>query len=293
MHIVVGVDEYPESADTLKAAIELGAALSAEVHVVHAVPFARPALLEVENLSAVRSVALDEVRGELAKRLKAMCAGTSWEGRELGERLSVVAGQPAKVLAAQARELGADLLMIGPHRKHGLMDFGNTMRQTFASAHTSIWVQIGAWRAPEKILAPIDLSAVSQVVLAGARDLARVFGASVEVVYCFPEPLFGYPEAWPEPAAMPVYVLDDLRDKSRATLEKLVAEFDWRGVPAQATFVESEPVDYLHDAGARADLLVLGQHGEGWISATVLGSTAYAILKHAPSPVLAIRHHGD
>ena len=164
------------------------------------------------------------------------------------------------------------------------------MRNTFATAHTSIWVQVGDWKVPRRILAPIDLSPVAQRVMERARDLAKAFGAAVEVLYCFPVPLFGYPASWPEPAVMPTYALDDIREESRKSLDELVGGFDWEGVEHEVNFVEADPVAHIHDAAAGFDLVVMGQHGEGWISATVLGSTAYAVLKHAPCPVLALRH---
>ncbi len=293
MRILVGIDEFPESSATLRSAIALADGLGAELTVVHAVPFAQPAAFDVPDFSAVRRDALRSLTPEVQKRVREWSQGTSWEGRDPGSALVVRAGQPAQVLAKEAEERGADLLLIGPHRKHGLLDFGNTMRNTLAAAHTSVWVQIGEWKQPKRILAPIDLSPVATVVLERARDLARAFGAKVEVLYCFPVPLFGYPSSWPEPAVMPTYVIDDVRKESRQSFEQLLSGFDWQGVEHEPSFVEADPVAHIHDAAAGFDLIVMGQHGEGWISATVLGSTAYAVLKHAPCSILALRHHRD
>lgn len=293
MRILVGIDEYPESAATLRAGIELCAALGAELSIVHAVPLAQPAAFDVPDLSAVRGAALAKVVPEIAKRIAEWTAGSAWDGRDLSSSVAVVAGRPAQVLSAQAAELGADMLLIGRHRKHGLLDFSNTMRNTFAAAHTPIWVQVGDWKRPKKILAPIDLSPVATAVLERARDLGAAFGAAVEVLYCFPVPLFGYPSSWPEPAVMPTYVIDDIEKESKKSFNEIFEGFDWQGVAHEERFVEADPVSHIHDAAAGFDLVIMGQHGEGWMSATMLGSTAYAVLKHAPCSILALRHHQE
>lgn len=290
MRILVGIDEYPESAAALRSAAELSNTLSAELSIVHAAPMIRLAAFSVPDLPALRRDALTTISSVLRDRIGEWLKGSSWEGRDLSANLRVVEGEPAQVLADEIDECGADMLMIGPHRKHGLLDFGNTMRKTFALAGKSIWVQVGEWKEPKVILAPIDLSAVGEAVMEHARDLANSFDARVEVIYCFPEPLFGYQSTWPDPGMMPTYVIDKIKAESLEKFEKAVDRFDWRGVAHDMSFVESQPVAGISEAAKGCDLIVMGQHGEGWLSSTVMGSTAYAVLKHAPCSVLALRH---
>lgn len=294
MRILAGIDEYEESRSTVQAAARLSEKLGAEASLLHVMPASRPAMLEVEleDLAAVRDKAVAEVAASMQKSLAGMLAGTSWEGRDPAELLTVLPGQPARVIAAEAERQGADWVLLGPHRKHGLLDFGNTLRACVALTHGSIWMQVGAWKDPQRIVAPIDLSEISSEVLQSARDLALAFGASVRVLHCFAEPMFGYPGTLAEPVAMPTYVIEGVRDSSRQRAEELVGRVDWKGVSHDLEIVDASPIEAIREAQEQADLVVLGQHGEGWLSATVLGSTAYAVLKSARGPVLAHRHHG-
>jgi len=84
-----------------------------------------------------------------------------------------------------------------------------------------------------------------------------------------------------EPVAMPSYVVEGVRDSCRKRAEELVGGFDWQGVEHGLEIVDANPIEHIRQAQADYDLTVLGQHGEGWLSATVLGSTAYAVLKAA------------
>ena len=42
-----------------------------------------------------------------------------------------------------------------------------------------------------------------------------------------------------------------------------------------------------------ADVIVLGSHGKGFLSRVVLGSVSEYVTRHAPCPVLVVRHRHD
>jgi nucleotide-binding universal stress UspA family protein len=52
-----------------------------------------------------------------------------------------------------------------------------------------------------------------------------------------------------------------------------------------------EPAQALLDAAGGARLLVIGSRGRGALSRLVLGSTAHAVLLHAPCPTIVTRLH--
>jgi nucleotide-binding universal stress UspA family protein len=230
---------------------------------------------------------LRQIEGEFQRRLTGWCDQTPWKGRELN--LTVTDGRAAKVLVGQAQEHAADWLVIGQHRKHGYLDFGNTMRQAFAAIELPIWMQVGPWKRPETILAPVDLSPASEIVMAQARDLAQVFGAKLKVLHCCSTPFFATTYSGAPPAVMPNYVVESIHEEDRQAFETLVSTFDWKGVPHESQFVDADAIEYIREATRNVDLLVMGQHGHGWIASTVLGSTAYAVLKDSSCPVLALR----
>ncbi len=287
MRILAGIDAFLESKNTFRAAIELSSALDAKPFFVHAVPMARHSAYERLDTGDSRDVALGKIEGEISRRLTGWCEGTPLQGDDLD--LTVFAGRPARVVVGQAKEVGADWLIIGQHRKHGLLDFGNTMRQSFAATELPIWMQVGPWKTPKTILAPVDLSPASENVLNQARDLAAVFGAKVKALHCCSTPFFASTYTGAPPAVMPNYVVDSIHEEDRQEFETLLSTFDWKGVEHESEFVDAEAVDYIKEATGDVDLLVMGQHGHGWIASTVLGSTAYAVLKHAKCSVLALR----
>jgi nucleotide-binding universal stress UspA family protein len=291
MRILAGIDTFPESENTFRAAAGVSSALDATPFFVHAVPMARHSAYERLDSGDSREVALGKIQGEIGRRLAGWSEGTPLQGRKL--ELAVVAGRPAKVVVGQAQEVGADWLLIGQHRKHGLLDFGNTMRQAFAATELPIWMQVGPWKRPEIILAPIDLSLASEIVLAKARDLALTFGAKLKVLHCCATPFFASTYSGAPPAVMPNYVVDSIHEEDRQEFEALLSTFDWKGVEHEGKFVDAEAVEYIKEASGNVDLLVMGQHGHGWIASTVLGSTAYAVLKYSKCPVLALRQLGD
>ena len=112
------------------------------------------------------------------------------------------------------------------------------------------------------------------------------------MVYCFASPIFANPYSDTEPNIMPGYVIDGLEKDDKKLFETLVDGFDWQGVSVEKKFAHADPVDYLRDATEHFDLTIMGQHGKGWISATVMGSNAYSVLKQAEAPVLLLRHLG-
>ena len=290
MRILAGVDAFPESENTFRATVELASALNAIPYFVHAVPMARHAAYEMLDSGDSREVALSKIDGEITRRLAGWCEGVGIEPPEVN--LEVIAGRAAPVVVKQAEAVEADWLVIGQHRKHGLFDFGNTMRQAFSGTELPIWVQVGPWKRPRTILAPVDLSSASEVVLENARDLAKAFKAKLKVLHCCSTPFFATTYSGSPPAVMPNYVVENIQEEDRREFETLLSTFDWQGVEHESEFVDAEPVEFIREATADVDLLVMGQHGHGWLATTVLGSTAYAVLKESKCSVLALRHLG-
>ncbi len=287
MRILAGIDAFPESEDTFRAAVGLSSALDATPCFVHAVPMARHSAYEMLDSGDSRQVALGKIEGEIARRLGGWCEGSEMQASQVD--LVVHDGRPAQMIVEHASKIEADMLLIGQHRRHGVFDFGNTMRQVFAASELPIWMQVGKWAPPKTILAPVDLSPTSEQVLTHARDLAKAFGAKLKVLHCCSTPFFATTYSGAPPAVMPNYVVNNIQEEDKREFETLLSTFDWQGVEHESQFVDADAVEFVKEASADVDLLVMGQHGHGWIASTVLGSTAYAVLKHAKCSVLALR----
>lgn len=141
----------------------------------------------------------------------------------------------------------------------------------------------------KSILVPTDFSECSDAALKYARELARVFGATVHLLHVVHDP-YSQPwaaEAFPAPLGD---LLDQWQAQARTRLTGLVPEEERAGVTV-AVVVGSpffEIVRYAQEQ--QIDLVVIGTHGRGTIGHVLLGSVAERVVRKAPCPVLTVRH---
>ena len=294
LRIVAGVDDDERSDAAVDAALALARRFRARLELVHAFPeaalevLARGRGLPAGTLDAEAEVAL---RRRLSTHVRALLARLEEDPDP--PRLQLVAGPPAVVLLDRARHLDADLVVIGPHRRGGKLEFGSTTRALLAEGPGAIWSQIGTWRPIERVLVPIDLTPDSLHALARARDLASGTGASVLALHCFLVPELGDETVAGAPPPAPRYSLDHLRRQAREDFERTLAAFPWHGVGHQALFEDGDPVDAILAHQERADLTVLATHGRTGLAAALLGNAADAVIRGGRRPVLAVRRTLD
>ena len=135
-----------------------------------------------------------------------------------------------------------------------------------------------------RIVVGVDHSDGSIAALRWAIGQARATGAVVEAVWAFQavrtdphSPTIRIPAA--EYAA-----------ELRTTLSQLVAGHAAGDATVRVTtrVVEGRPADVLTDAARGASMLVLGSSGATRIMGLLTGSTDYAVIHHAPCPVVLI-----
>ncbi|MHC4876234.1 MAG: universal stress protein [Planctomycetota bacterium] len=146
-----------------------------------------------------------------------------------------------------------------------------------------------------RILLPTDFSEPASRAVPYACELANQFGAELHVLYVIHDltsevPDFGMGLAFPgylehlpertqkleeEAVAQLAKVLPDGWSKSRVILATR------QGPPFQRI------VEYAREH--QTDLIVMGTHGRGMLSHTLLGSVAERVVRKAPCPVLTVR----
>lgn len=281
--IVVGVDAHGYAENAILVGIDLAARFGAELELVHAV-CPRHALAAEATAAEV-----DQAREALLTRARASLSGACLE-HDLAEHELLVAAtrHPAQLLLERARRPGTSLLVLGRHRRRGLVDLGNTMRSVLSGVTCPVWVQAGPVRVVRHICVPVDMSAESLAALRTACAWALVFGARLTVLHAFSPPeLFGGGEHL---VPGPTYVLDSVRDKEKAAFDALVADFEWpEGLAYEARFVEDEPAHAILDLQDAVDLVVMGSHGRTGLSATLLGNVAARVMTDGHVPVVALR----
>ena len=141
------------------------------------------------------------------------------------------------------------------------------------------------------IVAAVDFSNVTPLVLAMASDLAKAFGAQLCLFHVVePEPsytAYGFtPDEFP---ALHAYQ-DEAKRRAQSQLEELLVQVRAELPDATSQMAEGSPLhallDYVKESGA--DMLVLGSHGHGVIASLLLGSVAEGMVRKAAVPTLIV-----
>jgi nucleotide-binding universal stress UspA family protein len=296
--IAVGIDFSPESTLAARQAVAIARHIGAEVILVHAQPFVELPQVGPDPEAQVRA-AVDSYRSMLARELA--------ESRtQLGELWASLAGQGAEVsqvlvegatdeaLCSAARELGADLFVVGTHGRTGLRWFflGSVAQRVVRGSTVDVLV---VRREPaggggfEHALVATDFSPPSLRALDRALELVAP-KSRIDVVHCVPFRPIGL---WAEGAIAWDHQLEAaLEQNLRAQGESLLATRRRPGGPSIEFHLLREPpvpglVHWLETHPC--DLAVLGSHGRKGFRRALLGSVAEAVVRRAPCSVLVAR----
>lgn len=136
----------------LQHAMALARAYQAELYVVHAVEplglFAESVLqtyLDDQTLEELRSKGLSTVMASIEQRVLEGFRdelGEVQQDIEVIRNVSVVQGDPARVILEEARKLGVDLLVVGSHSHGGVQDtaLGRTALRVLQLAEIPVYL---------------------------------------------------------------------------------------------------------------------------------------------------------
>jgi nucleotide-binding universal stress UspA family protein len=146
-------------------------------------------------------------------------------------------------------------------------------------------------RPARRVLAAVDLSAVSASVLEHAIRFARTSSAEVRVLSAYD--LLWVPPTWMESAPIPLNDADRaaLMEKHRTAVDGLIERLRDPEVTVSSTVIPAHPPSkVILDQAQKidADLIVLGASGHSAWQRFFLGSTATRVLPHAHCPVLVV-----
>jgi len=148
------------------------------------------------------------------------------------------------------------------------------------------------------ILLPTDFSECGNFALSYAASLARTFHASIICINVIEPivPTVGY-SGMTEP--LPIAdITEQLEDSAERELPKLAECAECEGIEIEEIIVHGEAAsEIVRVAKEREiDLIVIASHGRTGLGRILFGSTAEAVVRHAPCPVLVVKppqHQGE
>ncbi|MEI6724918.1 MAG: universal stress protein [Actinomycetes bacterium] len=133
-----------------------------------------------------------------------------------------------------------------------------------------------------KIVVGYDGSDGAKVALDEAVGLAKQLSGKVLVTYAF-----GGPKQY---SGAPLTPRKTLQEMGAQVLEEAVERVGRSGVAVEPILVDDNSYKGLLSVASqhRADMIVVGTHGESLIGGVLLGSTAYRLVHSSTRPVLVV-----
>ncbi len=203
---------------------------------------------------------------------------------------------PPDAIVDRAEEQDVDLVVMGTRGRRGMNRLlsGSVSEEVVRRAPCPVFTVLareeGAGPAISRVLAPVDLSEQSELVLNHAAALSDSYAAPLDLLHVVEE------AAYPN-----VYGLDPLtpsapnvQDRAREALETLASKLDLRTDPVNVHVLAGNAardiVEFAEEQAA--DLIVMATHGRTGLERFLIGSVAEKVVRRAPCPVFTLKSFG-
>jgi nucleotide-binding universal stress UspA family protein len=296
--ILVCVDDSPFSEACLQHAIAISKSLGGAITILHVMQPARERsglrttdVLDWEVSRQQASAYLERLDDEVTHAL----------GRKVETRLEQ--GHPAERIIAVARELDADLTVLGSQGERGVAawSLGSTAQQVLAVARSSVLIVRSNSAAtgevsPKRVLVPLDGSLRAESVLPAAARIASAHDAELLLVYVVREPVPTVVLHAPEDLEVARELAARLELSGKRYLEGLRVQLVREGASVRTLVLRSgdERQSLLQLSQKEAsDLIVLSAHGSTCNPALTCGSVTAHLLIHSVVPLLVLQDLRD
>jgi universal stress protein E len=288
--ILVATDLLPSSDSVVAGAAALASRAGAELHLLTA--------LEIPPMPYPGTTTAVDFQSQIHKARRTLHEQAD---RALPENASChsyhVAIDPApRAILERAAAVGADLIVIGPHRPRAFRGpiLGNTADRILRSANVPVLLVPDTLEFPLRtVVSPIDLSDPAR----GALDQAFVWsgslgdtdtdsglpGVSLRVIHVIPKHYASYDIPFDRAVIGPqlhTEIEDAQRRVGSASSVDVREEAVWGNAPS------TEILKYAETEGA--DLLVMGTHGYGAVGRALIGSVTSRVARAAPCAMLLV-----
>jgi universal stress protein E len=276
MKILGASDLGPASAGAVARACSLAQSLPAELNIVHAV-----------SATGSQGATLEQRVWRAEARLRADSAA-----HPCRPRTRVRVGNPARRIVEAAREMNADLVVLGASSATSANAFRQSVAdRVLAEARKPVLV---VPRPPQgeyrRVMMALDISTESAAALRLAEDLALVGDEITFAVHAFEPPYEGMLYT----VGVGMHNIEAHAQSWRNDIAGAVQEFLQRVSrnPSRYRLVlaEQRPVPGIREAvdRLRPDLLVLGSRAQGPVLRTLLGSVGSRVAGEADCDVLLV-----
>lgn len=296
--ILVPLDGSPLAEQALGCAMTLGRGLPAELILFRAVSIP-PDTTEILNSAGLEAAALmEQLEVEANDYLRKVASELQDAG--LSVRQVVQQGPAAEAIVDYAEQQGIQQIVMATHGYTGISRWthGSVAERVLQSARVPVFLvraqegELGVLREPmpcQRILVPLDGSAVAEQVLPSAISIAQAFGAEmvlfqVPIVY-FAGSLVG---EWYLPFQG---VLGAAERDAQAYLDRVACRLKEQGVNVSTAMqigaVAESIIGYAE--ANRIDLIAMCTHGRTGRGRWTLGSVADRVLRGSSMPILLVR----
>lgn len=295
-HIIVGTDFSTEAEAARLQGINMAARTGAKLTMVHIVVppelWLDAVTLNFEGGVDSRAIVATEVKAAKAK-LDELCEPAARDAIDIDCR--VEKGHPDTVLPDLARDLSADLVVVGTHGRTGFrrLTMGSVAERVTRLSPCSVLVAradgegAGGYRS---ILVPTDFSESAELALELALNLVSPDGA-IDIAHYWQTAFqaYGYYSGYEPPEIYRKRISDDVAAQGAELVRKYKPRHD-RIAFLQAA--ESAPRGIVTQLETQPyDLVAMGSHGRRGVRRWIMGSVAENTVRHAPCSVLVARTH--
>jgi universal stress protein E len=288
--VLVASDLSPSSAAVLRGAAAVAKHSCADLHVLHVLEMSiLPFAVADSDMGAIQSP-ITEIGRKLEEHVDAVLpAGANVASCRL------VIGSPGQTILDRAHQVGAGLIVLGPHRPRSVADpvLGSTADRVVRTTEVPCLVVRGAMELPlRRVLVPLDLSRPARGALREAMEWSRTFcparvnGSSspvqLSVLHVIPHMYEMYDFPFDQAVIGP-----ELHKEVEAVVGSTVGE----GIELREDLVwGDDPAEAILRAAREwpANLIVLGTHARGGLVRALIGSVSSHVARAAPCAVLLV-----
>lgn len=211
------------------------------------------------------------------------------------DAIAVDGNNPAARIVEAIERVGADLVVMGTHGRHGFerLLLGSVAERVVRTAPCPVVTvpppTVTTSALPfKRVVCAVDFSESSTHAVHFARQLAKESNSTLTLVHVLEWP--------PENEALAMFDMTAYRDAVRTDAEERLAALandpEYGPTPPAVRLVTGKPYTQILAVAAeeQADIVVLGVHGRSPIDLMLFGSTTNQVIRQATCPVLTLRH---